>query len=144
MSEAFTIDASVFVSAFTPSEPAHQASKALLRQIRQSDAALILPTLVIVEIAAAIGRGQGKPDLGYAFALEVDRFPGLTLVALDDALAQEAAELAARHRLRGSGAVYAAVARRFGATLVTLDAEQGERAEAVVPVRQPDGIIEQE
>jgi len=138
MSEAFTIDATVFVSAFTPPEPAHPASKAFLRQIRQSDAALILPTLVIVEIAAAIGRGQGKPDLGYAFALEVGRFPGLTLVALDDTLAQEAAELAARHRLRGSDAVYAAVARRFGAALVTLDAEQGERAGAAVPVRRPE------
>ena len=138
MSQAFTIDASVFVSAFTPSEPAHPASKAFLRQIRQSNAALILPTLVIVEIAAAIGRGQGKPDLGYVFALEVGRFPGLTLVALDDTLAQEAAELAARHRLRGSDAVYAAVARRFAAALVTLDAEQGERAGAVVPVRRPE------
>lgn len=136
MSEALTVDASVFVSAFTPSEPAHAASKAFLRQARQNAAALILPTLVIVEIAAAIGRGQGKPDLGYAFASEVGRFPGLTLIALDDALAQEAAELAGRHRLRGSDAVYVAVAQRFGATLVTLEAEQGERAGVVVPVRR--------
>jgi len=121
MSGAFTVDASIFVSAFTPSEPAHQASKAFLRQLRQSDAPIILPALVIVEIAAAIGRGQGKPELGLAFALEVSRLPGLTLVALDAALAQEAAELAARYRLRGSDAVYMAVARRFGATLITLD-----------------------
>jgi len=121
MSGAFTVDASIFVSAFTPSEPAHQASKAFLRQLRQSGAPIILPALVIVEIAAAVGRGQGKPELGLAFALEVSRLPGLTLVALDAALAQEAAELAARYRLRGSDAVYMAVARRFGATLITLD-----------------------
>jgi len=121
MSGAFTVDASIFVSAFTPSEPAHQASKAFLRQLRQSGAPIILPALVIVEIAAAVGLGQGKPELGLAFALEVSRLPGLTLVALDAALAQEAAELAARYRLRGSDAVYMAVARRFGATLITLD-----------------------
>jgi predicted nucleic acid-binding protein len=137
MSGVFTVDASVFVSGFTPSEPAHQASKAFLRQVRQSRARLVLPTLVIVEIAAAIGRGQGKPDLGYAFALEVSRFPDLTFVPLDDDLAQEAAEIAATHRLRGSDAVYVAVARRSAAALVTLDAEQAQRAAPVVPVRLP-------
>jgi len=138
MSHVFTVDASVFVSAFTPSEPAHQASKDFLHQARQSDAPLIVPTLVIVEIAAAIGRGQGKPDLGYAFAMQVNRFPDITFVPLDDGLAEEAAEVAASHRLRGSDAVYVAVARRFGAALVTLDSEQSQRAGSLVPVRLPD------
>jgi|GEM_PF-6262834 len=74
MSGAFTVDASVFVSAFTPSE-------------------------------------------------------------------QEAAELAARHRLRGSEAVYTAVARRFAAALITLNAEQEEHNEPDCPNRsiQSDG-----
>jgi|YNPBryantNP2012_1023418.scaffolds.fasta_scaffold58955_1 hypothetical protein len=52
MSEALTVDAGVF----TPSEPAHQASKAFLHQVRQSGAPLTQPTPVIVEIAAAIVR----------------------------------------------------------------------------------------
>lgn len=137
MSAVFTVDASVFVSAFTPSEPAHQASKDFLFQVRQKGAPLIVPTLVIVEIAAAIGRGQGKPDLGYAFAMQVNRFPDITFVPLDDDLAGEAAEIAASHRLRGSDAVYVAVARRFAAALVTLDSEQAGRAESLVPVRLP-------
>lgn len=140
MSDAFTIDASVLVSAFAPSEKAHLSCKTLLREIRRSETPIILPTLAIVEIAAAIGRGQGKPDLGYAFALEVSHFPELTLVNLDLSLAQEAAKIAARHRLRGSDAVYVAVARRFGAALVTLDAEQQERAAAVVPARRPEDV----
>jgi predicted nucleic acid-binding protein len=135
MSAVFTVDASVFVSAFTPSEPAHPSSKTFLRQVRQEGAALVLPTLVIVEIAAAIGRGQGKPELGYAFAMEISRFPELTLVPLDDDLAKEAAEIAAAHRLRASDAVYVAVARRSDAALVTLDSEQAERAKDVIHVR---------
>ncbi len=138
MSGVFTVDAGVFVSAFTPSGPAHQASKAFLRQAQQSGAPMILPTLVIVEIAVPIGRGQGKPDLGYAFALELGRFPGLTLIALDDALAREAAELAARHCLRGSDAVYVAVARRFAAALVTLDSGQAQRTgDLLIPIHLP-------
>ncbi len=137
MSGVLTVDASVCVSAFTSSEPAHQAGKAFLRQARQSGALPIQPTLVIVEIAAAIGQGQGRPDLGYAFAMEVGRLPGLTFVPLDGDLAREVAEIAAAHRLRGSDAVYAAVARRFAGALVTLDSEQAQCAGAVIPVRLP-------
>ena len=50
--------------------------------------------------------------------------PHLILVPLDVALAQQAVEVAAQHRLRGSGAVYAAVALRFGSPLVTLGRER--------------------
>lgn len=138
MSGAFTIDASVLVSAFTPSEKAHRSCKAFLRDVRLSEAPIVLPTLALVEIAAAIGRGQSKPELGYAFALEISHFPELVFITLDQPLAQEAAQIAARYRLRGSDAVYVAVARRLGATLVTLDAEQRERAVAVVPVQWPE------
>jgi predicted nucleic acid-binding protein len=136
VSDVFTVDASVFVSAFTPSEPARSESKGFLSRIRHSSSTmLIVPTLVVVEIAAAIGRGQGKPDLGYAFAMEIGHFIGTTFVPLDNDLAEAAAKIAAAHRLRGSDAVYVAVAQRFDAVLVTLDAEQARRAEAVVPVR---------
>ncbi|GAB4495874.1 MAG: hypothetical protein Fur0016_15180 [Anaerolineales bacterium] len=137
MNGPLTIDASVFVSAFTPSEAAHQISKAFMRQVRDASLPILVPTLLIPEIAAAIGRGQGKPDLGYAFALQVSRYPNVTLISLDENLAESAAEIAANHRLRGSDAVYAAVARRFAATLVTLDAEQLERVRPVIAVRMP-------
>jgi predicted nucleic acid-binding protein len=137
MNSPVTIDASVFVSAFTPSEEAHQASNAFMREARESGVPIIVPTLLIPEIAAAIGRGQGKPDLGYSFAIEVSQFPNVTLVNLDESLAETAAEIAATHRLRGSDAVYAAVAVRFATSLVTLDTEQLQRVKKVATVRKP-------
>lgn len=137
MNSPVTIDASVFVSAFTPSEEAHQTSKAFMREVRESSVPIIVPTLVIPEIAAAIGRGQGKPDLGYSFAIEVSQFPNVTLVNLDESLAESAAEIAATYRLRGSDAVYAAVAKRFATELVTLDTEQLQRMKKAVKVRKP-------
>jgi predicted nucleic acid-binding protein len=137
MNSPVTIDASVFVSAFTPSEEAHQTSKAFMREVRESGVPIIVPTLVIPEIAAAIGRGQGKPDLGYSFAIEVSQFPNVTLVNLDESLAESAAEIAATYRLRGSDAVYAAVAKRFATELVTLDTEQLQRMKKAVKVRKP-------
>lgn len=124
MSEPVTIDASVFVSAFTPIEPFHAASKAFMRQARDENFQIIVPSLVLPEIAAALARGQNKPDLGVAFAEQVAQFPNLTLIPLDTGLARFSAETASKHKLRGSDAVYAAVALRFGARLVTLDREQ--------------------
>jgi predicted nucleic acid-binding protein len=132
-----TVDASVFVSAFTPGEPAHAESKTRMRDIRKSGTPIIVPMLVIPEIAAAFARGQGKPGLGLAFAEEVASLPMLTLVSMDKNLAMLAAETAATYKLRGSDAVYAAVALRFGTQLVTLDREQLERLAPALPVSAP-------
>ena len=50
------------------------------------------------------------------------------------------AEVAADQRLRGSGAVYAAVALQFGSTLVTLDREQKQRVAGLLPARLPGDV----
>jgi len=52
-------------------------------------------------------------------------------------LALQAAGAAARYKLCGSDAVYAAVALRFGSTLVTLDREQQERMGAALTACTP-------
>ena len=103
MNSPLTIDASVFVSAFSPVETAHGKSKAFMTKVRDESASVIVPALVLPEVAAAISRGQGKPELGIAFALELLNFPNLVLVDVDESTAKLAAETAAYHRLRGSG-----------------------------------------
>lgn len=142
MNSPVTIDASVFVSAFSPAEIAHTESKAFMKKVREVSTPIIVPTLVLPEIAAAISRGQGKPELGVAFALELVHFPNLVLIDVDEGTAKLAAETAAHYRLRGSDAVYAAVALRFGSKLVTLDNEQGERLKEVLPVQPPSQALE--
>ncbi len=130
-----TIDASVFVSAFTPTESAHQVSKTFMMNVREKSVPIIVPVLVLPEISAAIARGQGKPELGIAFANELKKIPNITFIDLDSSLADLAVEVAAKHRLRGSDAVYVAVSLRFGTELVTLDREQLERLPKVLSVR---------
>jgi predicted nucleic acid-binding protein len=132
-----TIDASVFVSAFTPTEPAHQASKAFMMNVREQSIPIIVPVLVLPEISAALSRGQGKPELGKAFVQELKSFPNTTFIDVDETVANLAVDIAANHRLRGSDAVYAAVALRFGTELITLDKEQLERLPEVLSVRAP-------
>lgn len=137
MNSPVTIDASVFVSAFTPSEPAHQESKAFMLDVRKQSIPIIVPVLVLPEISAAFSRGQDNPELGLAFVQELRNFPNTTFVDLDDNVALLASEIAAKRRLRGSDAVYAAVALRFGTELITLDKEQLERLPKALSVRKP-------
>ncbi|RCK76881.1 MAG: hypothetical protein ANABAC_3306 [Anaerolineae bacterium] len=137
MNTAITVDASVVVNAFSPTEKGSQQSWNFLSEVRQKAVPLIVPTLLLVEVVASLARKQNNPELPLDWLYEFRRFPHVTWVNLDESLAALAAELAARYRLRGSDAVYAAVAQRFATTLITLDAEQLERIKPVVAVRMP-------
>ncbi|HEU4325064.1 MAG TPA: PIN domain-containing protein [Roseiflexaceae bacterium] len=61
----------------------------------------------------------------------------MIFIPMDEALAQEAAEIAADYALRGADAIYVAVARRYNCALVSLDREQRERSSAVVTTYTP-------
>ena len=138
----YAVDASVFVNAFNPYETGHDESYRLMELWRAQATPLVAPTLLLPELAAAVARGRDDTALGQCFAQEVRRRAHLVLVPLGRALAQHAADVAATHRLRGSDAVYAAVALRFGATLVTRDHEQRERLDPVLDARSPAEILE--
>ena len=136
-----TIDASVFLNAFNPIEAGHQESHRLLAWLQAHAIPLIVPTLLLPEVAAAIARGRDDEALAREFAAALTRLPHMVWVPLDATLARQAAEVAAQHRLRGSGAVYAAVTLRFGSTLVTLDRQQRERVDGVVSTGYPAEIL---
>ena len=95
------------------------------------------PTLFFPEVVASIARKQDSAELALELAKELGKFSRLTLIDLDENLAEFASEVAAKYRLRGSDAVYAAVALRFGSDLITLDREQLERLPKVLTVRSP-------
>lgn len=137
MAGPFTIDASVFLNGFNPAEPGHPTSFEFLSRVQSEAVPAIVPTLLLPEVAAAIGRGQGNSDLGRQFAETLSNLPHLMFVALDTILAHQAAEVAAQHRLRGADSVYVAVALRFGCPLITLDREQHDRAASALATFYP-------
>lgn len=140
MAGPFTVDASVFLNAFNPGERGHEASRQFLARLHQDGIPIIAPTLLLPEVAGAIARGHRRTGIARQFAVTLRRLPNLLLVSLDVRLAERAAEAAARYRLRGSDAVYVAVAEQFGSTLITLDQEQRHRTSRVVPTRLPGEI----
>jgi len=137
MATTYTVDASVFLNGFNPYEAGHEESHRLLAQMQDDAVPIIVPTLLLPEVAAAVSRGRDDADLARRFSANLRHLPHLFLVPLDQTLADQAADIAAQHRLRSSDAVYAAVALRFGSTLVTLDREQRERVAAVIPTCLP-------
>ena len=129
------------MSAFNPHEKGHAESLQLLATIQQRGDPVIVPTLLIAEMASAVARASDDSVGAIQYANATAALPHLTLVPLTPATARQAAELAATHRLRGADAVYLAVARRYGTTLVSRDDEQRTRGSAVVPCQTPEEAL---
>ncbi len=133
----YTVDASVWVNAFDRREAGHEVSRRFLEVLQAEALTVVLPSLLGVEVAGAISRTRGEPERALQFAAAVARLPNVTLMPLDDDLAEQAQELAAHHGLRGADAVYAAVALGADCTLVSLDREHLTRLGDVVPTCMP-------
>jgi predicted nucleic acid-binding protein len=114
---------------------------AFLAHVHERQIPLCSPSLLCVEVAAGVARALGDAELALALATALRALPNQTLVALDDPLAERAASLAARARLRGAGAVYAAVAHACVITLVTLDRQQLDRVPPWVRVARPAELL---
>jgi predicted nucleic acid-binding protein len=137
----YTIDASVFVNAFNPHEEGHAESLQILAAIQERGDPVIVPTLLVPEIASAVARAIDDTAGARQYANATAALPHVTLVTLTPALARQAAELAATHRLRGADAVYLAVTRRYGTTLVSRDDEQRTRGSAVATCQTPEEAL---
>src|SRR5438105_2029969 len=138
----FTVDASVFVNAFNPHERGHVASLPFLAAILQRGDPIIVPALLLVEIASAISRATDYTDGALAYAQSIEGLPHVSLIPLTLALARQAANLAATLRLRGADAVYVSVARRYGTMLVSRDREERTRGAAAVTCRTPEAAFD--
>jgi predicted nucleic acid-binding protein len=137
----YTVDASVFVNAFNPHEDGHAESLSILAAIQQGGDPVIVPTLLLPEIASAVARASDDTAGALQYASTTAALPHLTLVSLTSVTARQAAELAATYRLRGADALYISVARRYGTTLVSRDEEQRSRASAVVTCQTPEEAL---
>ena len=137
----YTVDASVFVNAFNPHEDGHAESLAILAAVQEAGDPVLVPTLLVAEVASAVARASDDSVGAVLYANATAGLPHLTLVSLTPTMARAAAELAATHRLRAADATYVAVARRYGTTVVSRDDEQRSRGSAVVACLTPEEAL---
>ncbi|GAB4196951.1 MAG: hypothetical protein OHK0022_14860 [Roseiflexaceae bacterium] len=133
----YTLDANIFVRDLDTREPHHAECHALLNELQRQGIQIVVPLLVLAEVAGTLSRMRRDPMAG-RLAIDLLRSIGnLFFVPMDESLAQDAAELAADYALRGADAIYVAVARRHNCVLVSLDREQRERSTAIVTTYTP-------
>ncbi len=103
------VDASVLVSYYHPQDIFHQLSRAWIQQTILAGEVIVAPLLLIGEVAGAIARRTNDSLLGHQAVQEMRTLP-LSLIQIDEDLANLTAQLAADLLLRGADATYVAVA----------------------------------
>ena len=135
------VDASVWVSRLVPHDAHHATSRQWLERRLMEGALLIAPVLVLAEVAGALSRQTGWPELAHRAVDGLSGLAGLRLVSVDTRLGQAAAQLAADLQLRGANAIYVATASLLSVPLVTWDSEQRRRAGRLIEVRVPGQTV---
>jgi predicted nucleic acid-binding protein len=137
----YTIDASVFVNAFNRHEEGHTESLRVITAIQERGDPVIVPALLLPEVASAVARASDDGIGALRYANAAAALPNITIVTLTPAMARQAADIAATHRLRGADAVYVAVSHRYGTTLLSRDQEQLTRASSVTRCQTPEEAL---
>ena len=131
------IDVSVYISLINEGEEQYASSWTWFENAQAGQEQLVAPVILLAEVAAALNRGVGDKALAHRVVDQLKGSEIIEWVPVTSALAEQAAAIAADHRIRGCDAIYVAVASRLGDSLVTLDRQQLERAAAVVTVHRP-------
>ena len=137
----YTVDASVWINGFDQREKGHEHSRALLERLHKENIPIFIPSLVLAEVAGTISRTRQDAAKAQSFTTALSRLPNIFLIPLDSSLAEQAAELAARHGLRGADSVYAAVAEKYDCILISLDNEHLNRLTGIVTVQRPEDAL---
>lgn len=137
----YTVDANIFARDTDPNDAFYPNCHLLLETLDQRQLPIIVPNLVLVEVAAAVSRTRRDPIRARIAAEAIGALEHIQMIALDDGLMHEAIDIAADRGLRGADAIYAAVARRYGCTLISLDREQRERATLIITVQTPEQTL---
>ena len=131
------VDANVFVSAASSTEPQHHDSRRFLDYLRENAIPITCPAIAVPESAAGVARPIRDSAAGMGTASLILGDPNVTLLELTTDRARQAAMIASNHFLRGADSIYVQAAQESGGTLVTWDNELLTRAIAVVPTMTP-------
>ena len=132
------LDASVFISAISPSERHHRQAR-LLFESHPDSAQFLVPELFRVEVVAGLARRGEPPELLDAVDAIV-RGPRFYVCPLDEDLLAESVRVVRLARLRAYDAVYVALALAHRQPLFTLDAEVVARCARSLPELRVVGV----
>ncbi|MEO8478137.1 MAG: type II toxin-antitoxin system VapC family toxin [Gemmatimonadota bacterium] len=127
------VDASVWISAVDAGDPMHSSAADCLAALGRRQIQIVVPRLARIEVACALSRRFGSAEVSREVAAALFDATFVIEEDLDGVLSSRAVLLGTTTKLRGADALYAAIAEREGAPLITLDRELLERSGAVSP-----------
>lgn len=127
------VDASIWVARLVSGDVFYQPVKEWMSARLADEDQFLAPSLLLAEIGGAISR-RTTSSLALKAIEQVQSLPGLQLIEMEHSLIRDAAHLAAELGLRGADSTYVAVAARLDLPLITLDADQRQRAAKHVKV----------
>ncbi len=136
------IDASVWVSAFVAGDVHHAQADQLLETCLAARTKVIVPEIVLLEVAAGVARILRHDGTGQVAAKKVEQFPGIKILPIHTAFLNKAIIVATRHFLRAADALYVTAARVSKGTLITLDDEMLHRAPTGASISTPAQCLE--
>jgi len=137
----YTIDASVFLNAFNLQELGHSESQRFLAALETAGDPVIVPTLIVAEIASTIARTYNDRDRALIHASAIASLPHLTLVPMNETMVMETADIAATYRLRAADASYVVVAEKYATRLISRDREQLTKGSRVAICETPEQAL---
>jgi predicted nucleic acid-binding protein len=99
----YCIDASVITNSIIEKEEHHEYSKKLMLKIKNENIPVVLPELVIPEVASALSIGTKNSELSLQFVNELRRIPNFIFIPIDAEISNLAAKLAAEKLGRNHG-----------------------------------------
>ena len=137
METRLVIDASVWVSWFTESDVNYSVSRRWMERYLTAGGLLLAPTLLLVEVAAAISRRVGQPEVARKTVKELFQVSAMRFISPTAALFWAEVEVAADLQLRAGDASYVALARQLNIPLVSWDREQLQKAGSLIATYTP-------
>jgi predicted nucleic acid-binding protein len=135
--QAVVIDASVWVSFLLPRDVNHLAAQVWLNAHVNSGGYIVAPLMLAVETGSAISRVVRDAAFAHSAVSDTYSFPYLSLQGIDQALIDEATNVAVTFRLKGSDSIYVALAKQLGVPLVSFDQEQLSRPASIIATIRP-------
>jgi predicted nucleic acid-binding protein len=126
------IDTSVWISRLLPTDSNHSLARNWIDQHLLNGGMLVAPVLLVTEVASATSRQTRRPSLAHRAVSRLYHLTGMSLVPIDQTLIDTATDFAADLGIRGTDALFVALAKQLNIPLVTFDSEQ---------IQKPVGII---
>lgn len=135
----FTIDSSVYLSAFLEKDHFHHPSKTFLTELAKSKADILLPILIPLEVANTLhhlGLSVKKSQRVFESFFNT---PGTRILSLDWAISQVFLKDIQHFHLKTADWIIAATSYYLGTTLVTWDKKLIQTTQKILKARIPLG-----